>query len=105
MMTFSARLTLATAATSSSIVKKRWMIPRPPQRAIAIAILASVTVSMLAETIGQRSLRFFETLPVASTCLREVTEERLGTSRTSWKVKPSRMFIGANYSKIALWKN
>ena len=36
----------------SAIERKRWMIPMPPSRAMAIAISRSVTTSMLADTIG-----------------------------------------------------
>ncbi len=53
----SARFTRATSATCCSTVRKRWTMPMPPARAIAIAMGASVTVSMFAETIGTASRR------------------------------------------------
>ena len=54
--TSSGRLTRATSAASSSIDMKRWMMPMPPSCASATARRASVTVSMLALTIGHTEL-------------------------------------------------
>ena len=51
----SERFTLSTSATWSAIERLRWTIPMPPSRASAIAIRASVTVSIAAETIGSSS--------------------------------------------------
>ena len=48
----SERLTLSTAAHWASILIVRCRTPTPPSRAIAIAILASVTVSIGEDTIG-----------------------------------------------------
>ena len=48
----SERLTLSTSATCASIDRLRWMMPIPPSRASAIAMRASVTVSIAAETTG-----------------------------------------------------
>ncbi len=52
IMPDSERLTLSTSLTCSSIDRLRWTMPRPPSRARAIAIRASVTVSMAAERTG-----------------------------------------------------
>ena len=59
------------------------MTPMPPCRAISIAMLLSVTVSILAETIGifRRMLR--ESDVVVSTVRREVTVVRWGVISTS----------------------
>lgn len=57
-MPASDRLTTSTAAACSSIGRLRWSTPMPPWRAMAIAIRASVTVSMAAETSGTPSVMF-----------------------------------------------
>ena len=79
----SARLTRATSATCCSTERKRCTMPMPPSRAMAIAISDSVTVSMLAETIGaamrSRRVSRVETL----TSDRELIPLRRGASRTS----------------------
>ena len=46
------RLTFCTSAAWSSIVRLRWITPMPPWRAMAMAIRASVTLSIAAETSG-----------------------------------------------------
>ena len=46
---------MSTSPTCSSIERLRWTIPMPPSRASAIAIRASVTVSIAAETTGTSS--------------------------------------------------
>ncbi len=79
----SARLTRATSATCCSTDRKRWTMPMPPRRAIAMAISDSVTVSMFAETTGtasrSRRVSRVETL----TSEREPIPLRRGASRTS----------------------
>ena len=68
-------------------------------RAIAIAIAASVTVSMLALRIGICNwIRAVKRVTV-STSWRETTGERLGTSSTSSKVRPfwERIFIDGTF--------
>ena len=55
----------------------------PPSCAIATAIGAVVTVSMLAETIGTSSSIPGVKLERVETSWRERTRERRGTSRTS----------------------
>ena len=54
----------------------------PPSRAMAIAILASVTVSMAADTNGMFSLMLRENL-VASSTERGSTSEYAGINNTS----------------------
>jgi hypothetical protein len=51
----SLRLTRSTSAACRSTVMFLWSTPMPPARAIAMAISASVTVSMAAETSGMLS--------------------------------------------------
>ena len=53
-MPASDRLTMSTCCACSSIDMLRCSTPTPPWRAIAIAIRASVTVSMAEETSGMR---------------------------------------------------
>ena len=49
------RLTLRTSSAWSAGSRLRWITPIPPASAIAIASLASVTVSIAAEMIGRLS--------------------------------------------------
>ena len=55
IMPDSLRLTRSTSAAWRSIGMFLWITPIPPRRAMPIAISASVTVSMAAETIGMLS--------------------------------------------------
>ena len=82
------RFTRSTCMAWSSSERLRCSTPIPPSRAIAIAIRASVTVSMALDTSGMES----STLRV----IRVMVFTRLGTtsdspgwSRTSSKVRPS----------------
>ena len=68
-----------------------WMIPNPPSRAIAIAMRASVTVSMAAESRGMFSFSVGVNSTVVST-FRGSVLLMAGTSRTSSKVSPVRRF-------------
>src|SRR5258706_15994554 len=52
IMPLSERFTLSTSLACCSMLRLRWMIPRPPCWAIAIAMCDSVTVSMAALTMG-----------------------------------------------------
>lgn len=52
IMPDSDRFTRSTIMAWSSIERLRWMMPMPPWRAIAIAMLSSVTVSIALETSG-----------------------------------------------------
>ena len=51
-MPVSAFFTLVTSSACSSMVRFLWMTPRPPSRAMQIAVRASVTVSMAEDRIG-----------------------------------------------------
>eukprot|EP01139_Manchomonas_bermudensis_P021078 Amastigsp_a680949_59.p3 type:complete len:184 gc:universal Amastigsp_a680949_59:710-159(-) len=55
-------LTAEMKLTCSSIVQFEWMMPIPPLRAMAIAMVDVVTVSMGLETNGTASETFFESL-------------------------------------------
>ena len=78
----------STCAAWSSIDRLRCRTPRPPCRAIAIAIRASVTVSMGEEISGSRTVMRLETRVEVSTSL-GTTSLSTGTSRTSSKVRPT----------------
>jgi hypothetical protein len=65
------------------MVMKRWMIPIPPSRAIAIAISLSVTTSMFADTIGDCRVIFLVSQLFVESVRRESTSEYCGTNRTS----------------------
>jgi hypothetical protein len=67
------------------------MTPNPPSRAMAMAMSLSVTASMLALTMGTAISMWRENRDRVSTCAREVTSDRWGTSKTSSNVRPSRM--------------
>ena len=56
IMPDSLRLTLSTCAAWSSIERLRCSTPRPPWRAMAIAMRASVTVSMAEESSGDATV-------------------------------------------------
>uniref|UniRef100_A0A6B0U9R3 Putative secreted protein n=1 Tax=Ixodes ricinus TaxID=34613 RepID=A0A6B0U9R3_IXORI len=60
-------LTLWTSLAWCSGVQLWWMIPMPPQRAIAIAISDSVTVSIGDETSGAWRVMFLVSFDVRST--------------------------------------
>src|SRR3989338_3613867 len=66
-------------------------MPIPPDSAIKRAILASVTVSILAETTGKLSLILRENCASVLTSFREKTPLLWGSKSTSSKVYPSRM--------------
>ena len=82
----SACLTSVTSAHSSSAVMFRWITPIPPSRAIAIAMAASVTVSIAAETSGMFSAIRREKRERVSVWSGS-TPEAAGWSRTSSKVR------------------
>ena len=63
----SLRLTCRTCAACSSMERLRWRMPIPPWRAMAIAMRASVTVSIAADRRGTRSEMFFVKRLVVST--------------------------------------
>jgi len=83
------RFTLSTIVTCSSMEQFRWMMPIPPSRAMAIARLASVTVSIAALMIGMfRAIWGVSRVLVSTVAGR--TWERWGTKRTSSKVSARR---------------
>ena len=86
-MPASERFTRSTCAACSSIGRLRWRTPTPPWRAIAMAIRASVTVSMALETSGSWTEMFLDTRDEVSTSL-GTTSDSAGTRRTSSKVSP-----------------
>jgi hypothetical protein len=81
--------TLTTCSACASGSRLRWITPMPPACAIAIAICASVTVSMAEATIGMLSgmARVMRERMSASD---GSTSDRLGSSSTSSKVSASR---------------
>src|SRR4051794_1142343 len=92
-MPASDRFTMSTWAAWSSTDRLRCRTPTPPCRAIAIAIRASVTVSMALESNGVRKRSERDNRVEVSTSL-GMTSEAAGCSSTSSKVSPS----GANFS-------
>ena len=66
-MPFSARFTMATWRACSSIDMFLWITPIPPSRAMAMAMGASVTVSMAAVTKGMCSSMLREKRVVSDT--------------------------------------
>ena len=84
----SLRLTRSTSAACRSIVMFLCRTPMPPARAMAMAISASVTVSMAADTSGiLREMVRVRRVTVETS--RGWTVECRGTSSTSSKVRPS----------------
>ena len=83
------RLTTSTWCAWSSIDRLRWMMPRPPWRAIATAIRASVTVSIGEEISGTLTVIRLDTRDEVSTS-DGMTSLSAGCSKTSSKVSPER---------------
>ena len=88
MTPFSERLTVSISSACCSMLIFLWMMPIPPSRAIAIAILEVVTVSM-AEVRNGAFSRIPFTRSVEMSTSAGTTSERAGTKRTSSKVRPS----------------
>src|SRR5207249_7108152 len=90
IMPLSLRLTRSTSSAWRSIDMLRCMMPMPPCCASAMARCDSVTVSMAELTIG-----IFSPIPRVSSVFVSAsagtTSLRAGSSRTSSKVRPSRM--------------
>ena len=88
MTPFSERLTVSTSSACFSIDMFLWMMPMPPSRAMAIAILEVVTVSIAAVRNGE-----FRWMPRTSSVEMSTSagtiSDRAGTSSTSSKVSPS----------------
>ena len=88
MTPFSERLTVSISSACRSMLMFLWMMPMPPSRAIAMAILEVVTVSIAAVRKGELS-RIPLTSSVEMSTSAGTTSERAGTSSTSSKVSPS----------------
>ena len=99
IMPLSERFTRSTSCTWRSTGMFLWITPTPPSRATAIAISASVTVSIAADTKGTESSIRFVSRVVTSVSL-GCTRECPGTRRTSSKVRASLMIFSpwANWS-------
>ena len=82
-------LTWRTCAAWASGSRLRWMTPRPPACAMAIAILASVTVSMAEAMIGILS-EISRVIRVRISASDGSNSDNPGLSRTSSKVSASR---------------
>ena len=82
-------LTWRTCAACSSGSRLRWMTPMPPACAMAMAILASVTVSMAEAMIGILS-EISRVRRVRISASDGSTSDNPGVSRTSSKVSASR---------------
>ena len=82
IMPDSLRFTRSTIDACSAIERLRWMMPRPPSRAIAIAMRDSVTVSMALETSGVATVMRRVTRDDVSASL-GMTSVCPGSSRTS----------------------
>ena len=78
IMPDSLRFTRSTCDACSSIERLRCRMPRPPSRATAIAMRASVTVSIALETSG------------VATVIRRVTREDVSASLGMTSVCPGR---------------
>src|SRR5690242_4905472 len=81
-------LTLVTSSACCWMVRFLCTNPSPPSCAMAMAVRASVTVSMAALTMGMRSRRFLVSWAPTSTC-RGRTSLSAGRRRTSSKVRAS----------------
>ncbi len=92
-------MTRSTSPTCASIGRLRCTMPIPPSRASAIAMRASVTVSIAADTIGDSSTIVRVRRDAVETSFGR-TDDSAGTSRTSSKVSPS----FANFSGSVLPK-
>src|SRR5256886_15203544 len=98
IMPLSDFLTLSTSAAWSAAESTRWMIPMPPSRAIAMASLASVTVSMAALMTGMLIVMRRDNCVRVSVSA-GTTEDLAGTNATSSKVSPT----GKEGSSMSLW--
>ena len=74
----------------------------PPWRAIAMAMRASVTVSMAAETSGIRSVMLRVSRVLVSTSL-GTTSDSDGCSSTSSNVSPSVANLAGTPSAVVMW--
>ena len=88
IMPASERLTMSTWCAWSSMDRLRWITPRPPWRAMATAIRASVTVSIGEEISGTFTEIRFDTGVLVSTS-DGMMSLWFGCSSTSSNVRPS----------------
>jgi hypothetical protein len=87
------RFTLSTSVTWSTMERFRWMNPMPPRRARAMASVASVTVSIGADTTGMASsMRGVSRVRVDTSDGR--TDDSAGSRRTSSNVSPCLANLG-----------
>ena len=104
----SERLTLSTSAAWSVIDRLRWRIPMAPTRAMAMAMPASVTVSIAADAIGTESSMSRAIRVEVSTSFGR-TDDAAGTSSTSSKVSasvPNLAAVSASFpGRGAPWRN
>ncbi len=82
-------LTLSTSEACSAMVRFLWMMPIPPSRAMQMAVRASVTVSMAADSSGMLR-RMLGVIQVERSVSLGRIVEWAGSSRTSSNVNPSR---------------
>ena len=87
-MPASDRLTVSTWPACSATGRLRCSTPMPPARAIAMAIRASVTVSIAELTSGTLS-RILRVSWLEVSAVAGITSEAAGSSSTSSKVRPS----------------
>ena len=97
------RFTRRTSAACSAMPRLRWITPRPPAWAIAIAIRASVTVS-IAEEISGMFIRIARVTWVAVSAVAGSTRLAAGTRRTSSKVKRLANLHGTLLSGGIVWR-
>ena len=91
---FSERFTLRTSAACASMLMFLWTTPMPPSLARAMAMGASVTVSIAADTIGMLRVMFREKRLLRSTSFGR-TSEYDGMRSTSSKVRPSKAILSS----------
>ena len=84
--------TLRTSFACSAMPRLRWMTPRPPACAMAMASALSVTVSIAAEISGMPRLTSRVRRVRVSVSVGRI-DEAAGTSRTSSKVSACRISI------------
>lgn len=86
------RLTARTSAAWASMSRLRWITPIPPACAMAMAMRASVTVSIAEDSSGMFS-PMLRVTRVRVSAVEGRTEDAAGTRSTSSKVSASRISI------------
>src|SRR3954463_14038055 len=97
----SERFTMSTCAAWSSTERLRCSTPTPPCRAMAMAIRASVTVSIGLDSTGVRSVIDRLSRDVVSASL-GMMSEAAGTSKTSSNVSPSRANFAGRPAELSV---